>query len=452
MTVMLSIEQAAYRLAFLIADALIRGGASSASTTKSLLSIFRKTGMPDVTVSVSLGQVTVSHQDRPDEPPRTRILESEPGTLDIGLRTQASDVLEAFLLDRISAEEGIHRMEQIMARAGVVGHRRVMTGFALFGTGFSLLLGGGLVTTVSATVIAAAVYGAYAAVEHFRAPGIFSLAAGGLAAVLGASASGMFFSTSQTAVCIVAALASWLAGIAAYGAVHDVITGWYLSASGRILEVVTSTAGLVAGVTLGIYLMQPLFGESMNYIEVLETDSTRWGLSVLGAAVVSAGFALASGGHGWTLPALGLFGGLVELAVLGLDAAGVSSYGAILIAAIAAGAMGVVLTRALNIASNATLMVVLLPLFPGMLVYQGVLGTIFREEGAGDSVLEAAITAFCLSMGGILGQYLASEVLWAVRRRQFARARPGQVFRKEMLDDRNLHDIMVPIFSKPFTR
>ena len=93
-----------------------------------------------------------------------------------------------------------------------------------------------------------------------------------------------------------------------------------------------------------------------------------------------------------------------------------------------------------------------LALFPGMLVYQGVLGTIFRVEGAGDSVLDAAITAFCLSMGGILGQYLASEALWATRRRQFRHNYPDRVFRKEMADEANFSDIMVPIFSKPFTQ
>ena len=450
--VMLSTEQAAYKLAFQIADALIRSGAGSASTTKSLLSIFQKTQMPNVTVSVSLGQVTISHQDQPEDAPATRILESEPGTLDIELRTETGEVLEAFILNRLTLEEAIEKMDEVTTKSRVVGHRTTMSGFALFGIGFSLILGGGLVTTISAAFIAATVYGVYALVVRAKAPGIFSLAAGGLTAVLGASASGMFFATSQTAVCIVAALAAWLAGIAAYGAVHDIITGWYLSASGRILEVITSTAGLVAGVTLGIHLMQPLFGESMTYIETLEMDDTRWGLSILGAALVSAGFALASGGRGWKLASLGLFGGLVQLAVLGLGALDVSSFGAILVTSVVSGAACVVLTRPLNMASNATLMVVLLPMFPGMLVYQGVLGTIFRVDGAGDSVLDAAITAFCLSMGGILGQYLASEALWATRRRQFRHRYPDRVFRKEMADEANFSDIMVPIFSKPFTQ
>lgn len=95
---MLTTEQAAYKLAFQIADALIRSGAGSANTTKSLLSIFRKTDLRDVTVSVSLGQVTISHQDQPDKAPSTRVFETQPGTLDIELRTAAGEVLEKFVL------------------------------------------------------------------------------------------------------------------------------------------------------------------------------------------------------------------------------------------------------------------------------------------------------------------------------------------------------------------
>lgn len=80
-------------------------------------------------------------------------------------------------------------------------------------------------TTFSAAVIAASVYGAFAVVERLEAPGIFSLMAGGLVAVVGATVSGLVFDASQAAVCIVAALAGWLAGIAAYGAVQDVKPG-----------------------------------------------------------------------------------------------------------------------------------------------------------------------------------------------------------------------------------
>ena len=379
------------------------------------------------------------------------MFETQPGTLDIELRAAAGEVLEAFVMGELTADEASDRMDEVMAESRIIGHRLIMTGFTMFGVGFALILGGSWGTTVSAGVVSAVVYGVYALVQRVRAPEIFSLAAGGLTAVLGATVCGVLFSVTQTAVCIVAALAAWLAGIAAYGAVHDVITGWYVSASGRILEAVTSTAGLVAGVTIGIHTMRPLVGDSMDYVQTLEMDDSRWALTVLGAAIVSAGFALASGGRGWKLASLGLLGGLVQLGVLGCGAVGVSSSGAILICSVIAGILSVTLVRPLNLASNATLMIILLPLFPGMLVYQGVLGVIFGMADAGESVLEAAITAFCLCLGGMLGQYLASELLWAGRRRQFALKHPGQKFRREMSDEENFSDIMVPIFSRPFT-
>lgn len=51
----------------------------------------------------------------------------------------------------------------------------------------------------------------------------------------------------------------------------------------------------------------------------------------------------------------------------------------------------------------------------------------------------------------MLGQYIASEVLWATRRRPFVRRNPGEIFRKQMPDEQNSRDIMVPILSKPFS-
>ena len=168
--------------------------------------------------------------------------------------------------------------------------------------------------------------------------------------------------------------------------------------------------------------------------------------------LVSSGFAFSAGGRGRVLASLAVFGGLVQVGVLSLGEMGVSSYAATLAASVITGGMCVVLTRALGVSSNASMTVVLLPLFPGMYVYQGVLGIIFSVEGAADALLQGAITAFCLSVGGLLGQYLASEALWATRARQFARAHPGRTFRKEMPVEQNARDIMVPVFSRPFSQ
>jgi hypothetical protein len=43
------------------------------------------------------------------------------------------------------------------------------------------------------------------------------------------------------------------------------------------------------------------------------------------------------------------------------------------------------------------------------------LGTIFGVDGSGDQLIAGAVTALCLSMGGLLGQFLASRSLTAAR-------------------------------------
>lgn len=108
-------------------------------------------------------------------------------------------------------------------------------------------------------------------------------------------------------MCIVSSLAGQLARIAAYGATQDAMMGWYLSATGRYLEAVMSTAGLVTGVGLGIGLIKH-FEHNLAFLEHLSAESTSLPFALLGAFLVTGGFALACGGRGLTLVSLALLG------------------------------------------------------------------------------------------------------------------------------------------------
>ena len=276
-------------------------------------------------------------------------------------------------------------------------------------------MGGTSATTLCAGVLSVAAYAAFALMQHLRSPGIFSLAAAGLTAVLGATAATAVIDDAQTALCIVAALAAWLSGITAYGAAQDMITGWYLSAAGRVMDIASRTAGLVAGVALGIHLMAPFVGESVAYIEALRPGGVTWATAITGAVLVSGGYGLASSGRGIRLVALTALGGLVQVLVLIAQSVGLSSFVAILAAAVVVGAICVRAAPSLGLPSNASMMIALLPLFPGSYIYQGMLGTIFGVDGSGDQLIAGAVTALCLSMGGLLGQFLASRSLTAAR-------------------------------------
>ncbi|KUG52247.1 threonine/serine exporter family protein [Kocuria palustris] len=411
----------AFRLAVLLGEALIRGGASSAATTTCLQRALRSAGVDDATVGVTMGQIILSRPGRGTSAAITHVSEAPPGSLDLELRRRITAMLDDLAQGRRTVRECLAELGSREAdgpgsarHAGAL-HAIPAAGLSLLGVGFCLLMGGTAATTLCAGVLSVAAYAAFAAMQHLRSPGIFSLAAAGLTAVLGATAATAVIDDAQTALCIVAALAAWLAGITAYGAAQDMITGWYLSAAGRVMDIASRTAGLVAGVALGIHLMAPFVGESVAYIEALRPDGVTWATAITGAVLVSGGYGLASSGRGIRLVALAALGGLVQLLVLIAQAVGLSSFVAILAAAVVVGAICVRVAPSLGLPSNASMMIALLPLFPGSYIYQGMLGTIFGVDGSGDQLIAGAVTALCLSMGGLLGQFLASRSLTAAR-------------------------------------
>lgn len=411
----------AFRLAVLMGEALIRGGASSAATTTCLQRALRSAGVDDATVGVTMGQIILSRPGRGTSAAITHVSEAPPGSLDLELRRRITAMLDDLAQGRRTVRECLAELESREAdgpgSAQHTGARHAIpaAGLSLLGVGFCLLMGGTAATTLCAGMLSVAAYAAFAAMQHLRSPGIFSLAAAGLTAVLGATAATAVIDDAQTALCIVAALAAWLAGITAYGAAQDMITGWYLSAAGRVMDIASRTAGLVAGVALGIHLMAPYVGESVAYIEALRPDGVTWATAITGAVLVSGGYGLASSGRGIRLVALAALGGLVQLLVLIAQAVGLSSFVAILAAAVVVGAICVRVAPSLGLPSNASMMIALLPLFPGSYIYQGMLGTIFGVDGSGDQLIAGAVTALCLSMGGLLGQFLASRSLTAAR-------------------------------------
>lgn len=411
----------AFRLAVLLGEALIRGGASSAATTACLQRALRSAGVHDATVGVTMGQIILSRPGRGTSAAITHVSEAPPGSLDLELRRRITAMLDDLAQGRRTVRECLAELESREAdgpgSAQHTGARHAIpaAGLSLLGVGFCLLMGGTAATTLCAGMLSVAAYAAFAVMQHLRSPGIFSLAAAGLTAVLGATAATAVIDDAQTALCIVAALAAWLAGITAYGAAQDMITGWYLSAAGRVMDIASRTAGLVAGVALGIHLMAPFVGESVAYIEALRPDGVTWATAITGAVLVSGGYGLASSGRGIRLVSLAALGGLVQLLVLIAQAVGLSSFVAILAAAVVVGAICVRAAPSLGLPSNASMMIALLPLFPGSYIYQGMLGTIFGVDGSGDQLIAGAVTALCLSMGGLLGQFLASRSLTAAR-------------------------------------
>lgn len=442
-----------YDFMILVGDSLIRSGASSASTTRTLLAIAHAEGKKNVTVSVTLGQLSLSDSEGIDGVPYTDIHEIAPGVLDIGWRSTTEEIIIDYLLKRLTLDEAHQELTSRIGKQSGPSTIATTAGFGILGGGFSLLLGADPLTIAGATLTALFVSISFNTLDRSRVPGIFQYALAGFIAVFIATLFCLFTGATAVAVCIVSALAGQLAGIAVYGATQDAMMGWYLSATGRLVEATMSTAGLVSGVALCIGLLNHFVGEDFHYLQPLSSEVTPLLKQILGAALVTGGFAMACGGRRLRLVILSTLGASASLLHFVIEnMLPFSPFTATTVAAICVGALGVLISKQTHLTSNAIMMLALLPLIPGMMLYQGMLGSLYDVPDSVSTLKEALVLFYCLSVGGTTGQFIVSETMWAMRKRQFTRQFPGQAFNKTMVEERNAQDVILPVFSRPFSR
>lgn len=442
-----------YDFMILVGDSMIRSGASAASTTRTLLAIAHAEGRENVTVSVTLGQLSVSDSEGIEGNPYTDVHEVSPGVLEIGWRSTTEEIIADYLLKRLTLEEAHDELATRITHRPSHPLLAATAGMGILGAGFSLLLGADTVTMMGATITSLSVSISFNKLDRSRVPAIFRYALAGFIAVLIATIFCVISSSESVAICIVSALAGHLAGIAVYDATQDAMMGWYLSATGRMVEATMSTAGLVSGVAVGMGLMNHFLNEDFTYLQQLSSETTPLFKQLVGAALVTGGFALASGGRRTRLIILSLLGmGAVLLNFVVGDILPFSPFASKTVSAICVGATGVIISKQIHLTSNAIMMLALLPLIPGMMLYQGMLGSLYDEPDSFSTLKEALVLFYCLSVGGTTGQFIVSETMWALRKRQFTRQFPGQAFNKTMVEERNAQDVILPVFSRPFSR
>ncbi|MCS6712058.1 threonine/serine exporter family protein [Brachybacterium sp. EF45031] len=133
-----------------------------------------------------------------------------------------------------------------------------------------------------------------------------------------------------------------------------------------------------------------------------------------------------------------------------LAGAGLSAIGAVLIAATVLGAVAVLFARYIKLSPAGVLGVALIPLVPGMAIYQGFVALV-TDDTAPQHFVKAVLIAMALGAGSVLGEYLASQVVW--RGVQVERVRRQHTDSEvEDLDPRafTAELLSAPVFRRPF--
>ena len=241
------------------------------------------------------------------------------------------------------------------------------------------------------------------------------------AGIARAGAAGLGFAAEiNPALLVTGGIVMLVVGAVIVGAAQDAIDQFYVTASARVFEVVMRTTGIAAGIVAAIRLASvlglplPVSAHPVSHGPL----AGQFAGATLAAAffalyaysdLVTIAIAAATGFTGWGIFAL--FG------YVGAGEAAASAAGA-MVAALAA----TIVTRRTHVPAFGLISAAILPLVPGLLLYDGllqVIGTPTRSAAPalGAATLLAALgTALSIAAGTSLGTFLGRPLVDRVRR------------------------------------
>ncbi len=203
-----------------------------------------------------------------------------------------------------------------------------------------------------------------------RLPAFYQQVVGGLLATLVAIAAAGIDLAVEPGEVVTASIIMLLAGVGFMSATQDALTGFPVTALARMLEAVLATAGIIAGVSLGL-TVGGMLGVDLGRVEAGVVGLAEASIIGFGAALAAAAFAFSAyaplralfpvaaiGGAG-----MGVFS-VVE--ALGFGRAWASAAAAVLIGSISYSVAGRVRVPPLVVAVPA-----IAPLLPGLAIFRG---------------------------------------------------------------------------------
>jgi uncharacterized membrane protein YjjB (DUF3815 family) len=199
-----------------------------------------------------------------------------------------------------------------------------------------------------------------------------------------------------------------LAGIGFMGATQDALTGFPLTASARMMEAVLLTAGILAGVSLGLTVGE-LLGFEIGRVQPGTMGLARASMMALGAGVSAAAFAFSSYAPLRALLPVAAVGGLGTGVYAVVGSVEVGRAWAAAVAAVFIGVVSYSVAGRIRVPPLVVVVPCVVPLLPGMAIFRGLAGL----ANGGDGMIHlatAAATAIALAAGVILGQYIAQPL------------------------------------------
>ncbi|WP_240439526.1 threonine/serine ThrE exporter family protein [Streptomyces europaeiscabiei] len=391
-----------------IGELLLAGGEGAEDVEAAMFAVCRSYGLDRCEPTVTFTQLSVTHQPS---------LVDDPVTASRIVRRRATDYTRLAavfqLVDDLSDPESAITLEEAYRRlAEIRRNRHPYPGWALTAASgllagaASVLVGGGVVVFVAAAL--GAMLGDRLAwlCSGRGLPEFYQfLVAAMPPAAIGVALTVTHVDVEASAV-ITGGLFALLPGRALVAGAHDGLTGYYITASARLLEVMYLFVGIVVGVLLVLYFGVKLGAELNPDAALGSAERPLWQLGA--SMLLSLTFAVLLQQERSTVLAVTLNGG-VAWAVYGAmhDAGGISPVASPAVAAGVVGLFGQLLSRYRFASALPYTTAAIGPLLPGSATYFGLLAFAQNDVDAGlVSLTKAAALAMAIAIGVNLGSEL----------------------------------------------
>jgi uncharacterized membrane protein YjjP (DUF1212 family) len=412
-----------------IGEMLLSSGAGAADVTATMRSVADHLGLRQAEIDVTFTALSMSHQRSPDDVPTLMMRHVTQRDIDYEDLTAVDHLVRDVLTDQADLYLARSRMATIVSLGHAFPRWAVTVAWMVMAAAVGVFLGGGPVVSLTAAVAAGLIDRVQIVLARRRLPYFYLQVAGGAIATLLAGAVAATPIEVDPSLVVTANIILLLAGIGLMGAVQDALTGFYLTSSARLIEAMMATAGIIAGVALGISVAEGIG------LELGQLVPGALGVSELpavlgGAAVSAAAFSIASYAPRRAVVPIALTTAAAALISQGVALLG---FGRVMSAGAAAFFIGLVAYAVAGRVRVPPLVVAvpaIVPFLPGLSIYRGL--TFLAEGGSfvsqGILALMTAISvAIALASGVILGEYVAQPLKREARRLEGRLAGPRLV-------------------------
>lgn len=413
-------------LALRVGEVVLSSGAGAADTTATVLSVTAACGLRGCEVDITNTSITIAYQPTPDTAPETHLRVVQYRAIDYSKLTEVDRLVRHLVKGELAREQASHELAVITS----AGHRyprwSSTVAWGVMAGGATMLFGGGWLITLIAVVTAAAIDLSARWFSRQRLPPFYQQVAGAMMAMTVAIGLYAVDAPVQPSLVVAAGIIMLLAGIALTGAVQDALTGYYVTASARLLEAMLLTGGIIAGVSLGLEV-----GLKLGLPLAVDAETllpSPWWVMTASGALMAAAFAFASYSPLRSLAPVAVVGAIGSLAYkltfdLDFGPAWSTAVGAFVV-----GLGGYSLGRRVGVPPLVVVVSGTVPLLPGLTIYKGMFELMTQGNLAGIVTLATAVAiGVALAAGVILGEFVAQPIRREARRLEDRLAGPRLV-------------------------